>query len=231
MRVCLSLAVAVMAFAAQAVTITWSYANPGNRRPANEGYEAYNLPKTSGHWTFRAELKLAAYSGSAFIGVGNANDIPKGYGGAGERWGAGALDIVYNNDVYNNDKGIPKFWIWEEPNKLDYWQAPKRGVTLGETFGFALEFKANADGVGGALAFYLNGNYCGSHTFVAELEPVNCLFFRGAEVDAAEFGSGLFANQDEGIRASKVGGALPEPTVLALLAFGVAGVALRRKVD
>ena len=112
----------------------------------------------------------------------------------------------------------------------------KPGMTNNQSAALAMTIARDANGAG-TITFYLDGAQIGTASFDASNDALAYIVY-GQNFDGSSSYSGtweIYATNGavdagditvENIRANVV----PEPTALALLALGVAGIALRRKV-
>ncbi len=111
----------------------------------------------------------------------------------------------------------------------------KPGMTNDETAALAMTIARGADGAG-TVTFYLDGSKIGTASFSANENALSYIVY-GKNFDGGSAYDGdweLYVTDDTvtaaAITADNIrGGVVPEPTALALLALGVAGVALRRR--
>ena len=118
----------------------------------------------------------------------------------------------------------------------DFDGSSKPGMTNNQSAALAMTI-ARGDNGAGTITFYLDGTQIGTATFGANSDALTYIVY-GKDFDGGSAYSGtweIYAADGtvnatditvENIRANVV----PEPTALALLALGVAGVALRRRV-
>ncbi len=118
----------------------------------------------------------------------------------------------------------------------DFAGDPKPGMTNTQSAALAMTI-ARGDNGAGSITFYLDGTQIGTATFGADSDALTYIVY-GKNFDGSSAYTGTWeiyaANGAvdaaditvENIRANVI----PEPTALALLALGVAGVALRRRV-
>lgn len=174
--------VALMFFAAQVFAATWTAGMPGPRRQNATGRLAYDLPSTSGDWSFRATLLLQEKeSDSAFLAIANKRALPVNYGGTRTESGWGAEAVSF---------GLLKsgrFAFWEG-NGFNQ-SSGNHGLERSVTFSMALSFTKKPEG-GGTLSLYLNGTHYKDYTLCPDYSaaPLDMLFFW--EVDSvvvAEF--------------------------------------------
>lgn len=113
-----------------------------------------------------------------------------------------------------NVQGLTPGWTVPDENKFG---TLKEGTNV-----IGIIFKVSTSGL--VAEFYVNGVFCGSGRPSWGESYAN---FKVSELTAGVDGT-WYAG--EGIATKEDFESLPEPTVLALLAVGVAGLALRRKV-
>ncbi len=118
----------------------------------------------------------------------------------------------------------------------DLTEGGKPGMTNSGSAALALTIARGADGAA-TITFYLDGTQIGTASFGADTDPLTYIVY-GENFDGGSAYNGtweLYETDDavlaaditvDGIRANVI----PEPTALALLALGVAGMALRRRV-
>ncbi len=118
----------------------------------------------------------------------------------------------------------------------DFDGSPKPGMTNNQSAALAMTIARRENGAG-SVTFYLDGVQIGTATFGAASDALTYIVY-GKNFDGGSAYTGtweIYAANGvvdaaditvENIRANVI----PEPTALALLALGVAGIALRRKV-
>ena len=223
-RLFFTVALAALALGtAQAVNVNWDYSSSTN---ITTGYYTMRNATYGGDTSFAVSVTLQTGSsisaGTALLGFSN---------------GADSLNSGRNYIKVTNDNGV--FTIANvDQNYGTASAASSMKVEANSTYHISLvvERGANAYPTAGAnppdvYTLFVNG------VQVAQLTETDCNI--GGSINRVHFGSdvGTFSNglvysaeADEDLMDIAQTYSIPEPTALALLALGVAGVALRRRV-
>ena len=243
-RIFLAVALATLSLgAAQASTLNWNalskvdgYTSLGTKTSGDETGVALG---NSASWTVACKVtvgELKAYTQNnffpSFIGVATATaDSTVGNRGAPYRFNA----TMVREEENGNKVGLNAGSIGLVGTTVT---GPSVTYQSSQTYEMVISYTAGANGGAGTLNFYLNGELYGSiANFDADIQYIswgkqgmnsNQSLFAGDNTPTLDIAyvEGL---DYEGVKDA-IAQSVPEPTALALLALGVAGLALRRRV-